>query len=91
MKLIHDDDVELVRVDVLDALRAERLNGGEDVRPLRRLLTIAQPLAEGTVAQDETKDASRLIENLFPMCDEEQGERPLYRPGSGSLASFNRR
>ena len=78
MKLVHDDHVEIVRIDLADAV-GKGLNRSKDVVSRARALAADQPLTEPRLAQYELKDLLALTEDLVAVCDEEQGtNRPLF-------------
>ena len=72
VELVHNDDVEGVGSDVLDA-GGERLHRGEDMAAGLWSLAADEPLAEAGLAQDELEDLLALAEDLVPVCDEEEG------------------
>ena len=63
MELVNDHHGERRRVQGLDSLRFERLNGGKHMFPLRRFVAINIELTEGPVLQDFSVRVQRLIEN----------------------------
>jgi hypothetical protein len=71
VELIDDDDVEEVRLQLLDAEGRQRLDGRENVLPLPRLVVPHVEFTEGTVLHKVAVGAHRLLENLLAMGDEE--------------------
>lgn len=71
MELVHDHDVERARFDRLEADGAERLNRREDMSPLVRTMAVDIRLAERAVAHHRAKGQHRLLQDFFPVSDEQ--------------------
>jgi hypothetical protein len=74
VEFIDDDDIEEVRFQLFNAERGQRLDRGEDVLPLFRLVFPHIEFAEGTVLHDIPVGAHRLFEDFLAVSDEEQLE-----------------
>ena len=75
MKLVHDDHVEIFRIDLVYAI-GKGLHRGKDVVTRAWTLAADQPLTEPRLAQYELKDLLTLTEDLVAVRDEEQGTNP---------------
>lgn len=71
MELVHDHDIECARLDRLEVDRAERLNRREDMPPLVGTMAVDIQLAERAVAHYRTKGEQRLLQDFFPVGDEQ--------------------
>ncbi len=80
VELVDDDDVEVARVDGVDAGRREALDGCEDVLEVAGPLRAHPQLAERCVVERVAVGEPALFEDLAAMGDEQQS-RPWERPG----------
>ena len=80
VELVDDDDVEVARVDGVDAGRREALDRCEDVLEVAGPLRAHPQLAEGRVVQRMAEGEEALFEDLSAMGDEEQSG-PWERAG----------
>src|SRR4051812_34060662 len=72
MKLVHDHDVEVRRVDVPDVGSVQALDRGEHVLELRRPLPAHPLLAESGVPERMAERRATLVEDLLAMSDKQQ-------------------
>ena len=72
MKLVHDDHVEIVRIDLVDAV-GKGLHRGKDVVTRAWTLAADQPLTKPRLPEHELEDLLALAEDLVTVRDEEQG------------------
>ena len=72
MELVHDDHVEVARVDAPDVGRVEALDRGEHVLEPGRSLPADPLLAEARVAEGMTEGRATLVEDLLAVRHEEQ-------------------
>ena len=77
VELVHDDDIETRQILVAHGVPRERLDRGEHMPPLRRLLAIDEQLAERCVVEHRTKRRHALPQDLLTVCDEQQCRRPI--------------
>ena len=70
VKLVDNDDVEMLRIDASDAARVQALDRREDVLEPIRPVASNPFLAERRIAQDMTEGGAALIEDLLAMRDE---------------------
>src|SRR5665647_3910415 len=89
MELVDDDHIERVRWDRCDVPRAQRLDGGEHVRPLSRHLARQPELTEGAIGQDLAVRTQGLVEDLLAMSEEQQPQRAC-RPAGEELLVVER-
>ena len=75
VELIHDDDVEMLRLQIPHATARQGLDRGEDVSKRPRLVATHPLLTERRVPQDHAEGLQRLVEDLLPMGNEEQTRR----------------
>ena len=72
MKLVHDDHIESVRLNIVDPV-GKGLHRGKDVATRVWTFAANQPLTEPRLAQDELEDLLALTQDLVAVRDEEQG------------------
>ena len=90
VELVHDHDVEVVRVEMLQRRWPKALHGSEDVLESGRTLAAHPLLAEGEVAHRMPERRPALIQDLLPVRHEQQpgsGEAPRATAGSRSQPS----
>jgi hypothetical protein len=72
MELVHDHDVEVAWVEVIEASRVQALDGREDVVEAVGAVAAYPQFAEGWVAQGVAEGGDGLGEDFFSMGDEEE-------------------
>src|SRR3954468_16195296 len=72
VKLVDDDDVEVLRVDLPNIRRVQTLNRREDVLEARRPLATHPLLPEASVAEGVPEYLPALVEDLLAVGDKEQ-------------------
>lgn len=81
MELVDDGDVEGAGRDGRDAVGVQGLDRGEDVPPPLRTRTPDVQLTESAVAQHLPVNPAGLLQDLLPVCDEQQAG-PVGRGGA---------
>ena len=72
VELVHDHDVEVVRLEAVEPSRVQALDGGEHVLELAGTAAAYPELAEGVVAQALPKRRQALGEDLLAMSHEQE-------------------
>src|SRR5437773_42712 len=87
MELVDDDHVEVIRREIPKTGGAEALNRGEHVFERLRSLTADPELAECRIAERVPEREETLIEDFFPMRDEQE---PMPRKRLAQSRIINR-
>ena len=71
VEFIDHNNVKAIRLDSAQSSFRERLNTGEHVAPLLRLITVNQELAESRLGEHLLIHPPRLQQDLFSVCDKQ--------------------
>ena len=82
MKLIDDDDVEGVRVQIIGLQLRQRLDGRKHVPPLVGPVPIHVELSEVPVVEHLAEGMTTLLQDLPGVCDKQQARVAHLRAGA---------